>query len=370
LFCPEHDLPEAECGICRPAVVGELEPGQGLKVRLPSKDSASFAGVETGVATRGSATEGVDCLAEIAFNGNKLAQIVAPVDGIIQAVTADLGVQVEEEETVAELWSASIAEAVANAILTHQTLDRERALRAENVSSEQDLQLAEATHRAACQKLRTLGFTEDQIHNFSNDPQTAVMLQVKTPFAGEIIERSAVQGSLVEAGAPLFAVADRALMWAELSIPETALEQVALGQEVELWVDALPGRVFRGRLTWISASVDDRTRMTQARAEIPNPEGTLKNRMFARARVLTGHQTNALLVPPEAVQEVEGQSLVFVKLAPDLYEARVVSLGGSSTGLLEIREGLAADEQLVLRRGYGVKSQLLLSRLGAGCVHD
>ena len=64
---------------------------------------------------------------------------------------------------MAKIWSASIAEAVAKAVLSHQTLDRERKLRADRVTSEKDLQQAEAEHRAACQQLRTLGFTEEQI---------------------------------------------------------------------------------------------------------------------------------------------------------------------------------------------------------------
>ncbi len=62
---------------------------------------------------------------------------------------------------MAKIWSASIAEAVAKAVLSHQTLDRERKLRADRVTSQAALEEAEATHRAACQQLRTLGFTEE-----------------------------------------------------------------------------------------------------------------------------------------------------------------------------------------------------------------
>ena len=94
----------------------------------------------------------VECYAELAFNQNKLAQIAAPVGGIIQEVRATSGSKVEEKQTVANIWSASIAEAVAKAVLTHQTLERERKLRADRVSSEKDLQQAEADHRAACQQ--------------------------------------------------------------------------------------------------------------------------------------------------------------------------------------------------------------------------
>lgn len=162
----------------------------------------------------------MDCYAELAFNQNKLAQIAAPVGGIVQSVEADLGSKVEDRQCVATLWSAAIAEAVARAVLTHQTLDRERKLRAERVTSEKDLQQAEAEHRAACQQARTLGLSEEDIDRMGSKPNDPVFLEVRAPFAGEIIERTAVHGALVEAGKPLFMVADRSVMWAMLNIPE------------------------------------------------------------------------------------------------------------------------------------------------------
>ncbi len=115
-----------------------------------------------------------------------------------------------------------------------------------------------------------------------------MFLEVRAPFAGEIIERTAVRGALVEAGKPLFTVADRSVMWAMLNIPESALARVKVGQKVELRVESLRGQVFTGKLTWIAAEVDDKSRMARARAEVANPEGALKAKMFAKARILTG----------------------------------------------------------------------------------
>jgi cobalt-zinc-cadmium efflux system membrane fusion protein len=160
-MCAEHGLPETECGICHPEMAAKLKPGEGSKVRMPAVDSATLVGVEMAQATVGDISEGVECYAELAFNQNRLAQIAAPVGGVLQAVAVDLGTKVEEKQTLAKIWSAAIAEAVAKAVLSHQTLERERKLRAERVSSEKDLQQAEADHRAACQQLRTQGFTED-----------------------------------------------------------------------------------------------------------------------------------------------------------------------------------------------------------------
>ncbi len=331
-MCDEHGLPESECGICHPERAATLKPGEGSKVRLPAADSASLVGVEMAQATVGNISEGIECYAELAFNQNRLAQIGAPVGGILQSVDVDLGAKVEEKQVMAKIWSAAIAEAVAKAVLSHQTLERERKLRAERVSSEKDLQQAEAEHRAACQQLRTLGFTEDQVDVLGRLPQEQVLMEVRAPFAGEIVERSAVRGALVEAGKSLFTLTDRSTMWAMLNIPESALARVKVGQAVELRVEALPGKTFKGKLTWIAAEVDDRSRMARARAEVPNPDGALRARMFAKARILTRTAEAVVLLPPSAICAVEGKPFVFVKLADDLFEARAVTLGAKLDG--------------------------------------
>jgi len=319
-------------------------------------------------ATEGPLAESVECYAELEFNQNRLAQIAAPVGGILQSVEVDLGAKVEEKQALAKIWSAAIAEAVAKAVLSHQTLERERKLRAERVSPEKDLQQAEAEHRAACQQLRTLGFTEDQIDVLGRQPQEEVLMEVRAPFAGEIVERTAVRGALVEMGKPLFTLADRSTMWAMLNIEEAALARVKVGQTVELRVEALPGRTFTGKLTWIAAEVDERSRMARARAEFPNPDGVLRAKMFARARILTRTAERAMLLPAAAICSLEGKPFVFVKLADDLFEARAVSLGVRFDGQLEVLEGLKAAETVVVNHGFSIKSQWLSSRMGAGCA--
>lgn len=369
-ICAEHGVPEHECGICRPDNVRRLKPGQGVKVRLASAESAALVGVATATPTVGPIADGIDCYAEIGFDQSRLAQVVAPVGGILHGVDADLGDRVPERRTLARIWSAAIAEAMAKAVLTHQTLEREGRLRADRVTSERDLQEAEAAHRAACQQARTLGFSEEDVETMRVRPNEVVYLAVRAPFAGEIVERAAVRGALVEAGKSLFTLADRSSMWAMLNIPEGALARVRVGQRVELRADSLPGRVFSGRLTWIAAGIDERTRMAQARAEVPNPGGVLRDKMFAQARILTRNGARAVLVPPSALQRVEDTRIAFVRLADDLYEARAVTTGARHGDQTEVTAGLSGSERVVVAGGFALKSQLLISRLGAGCADD
>jgi len=373
-MCTEHGVPEAQCGICQPQLAGQLKPGESLKVRLPSVESTRMVGIRTASPQIGVSAAGVECFAEVSFNQNALAQIVAPVGGILQSVDVDLGRKVEEGQVVAKLWSASIAEAVAKAVLTHQTLERERKLNADRVTSQAALQEAEAAHNAACLPLRTLGFAEERIEEFSHQPAGAndhsPLLEVRAPFAGEIVERTAVRGAMVETGKPLFLLVDGSVMWAMLQVPETALAQVQAGQTVELHVDSLPGKVFTGQLTWIGPAVNERTRMTLARAEFTDPEGLLKDKMFATARILTRRTENALLLPPEAVQYVEGRPLVFVQRADDLFDARAVRLGTKFNGHQEVLAGLEPQDSVAVTHTFALKSALLMSRLGAGCADD
>jgi membrane fusion protein, heavy metal efflux system len=370
LMCKEHGVPEDECGICHPELAGRLKPGQSVQVRLPSPESAALVGIETRLPAAGSISDGIECYAEFAFNQNKLAQIPAPVTGILREVAADLGDSVKEGQPVARIWSAAIAGSVAKAVLSHQNLAREKKLHDEGIASGKDLQEAEAEHRTACQEARTLGFSEEDIDAMGRRPDEQVLLAVLAPIAGEIIERNAVSGALVEAGKPLFAIADRATIWAMLNIPEAHLARVQTGQTVELAVDSLPGRTFMGTLTWIAAQVDERTRMARARAEVANPDGVLRDRMFARARIITRRAEKALLLPPSAIQDVDRTPLVFVHRADDLYEARAVRLGAKHNGQIEVVDGLKPDDQVVVRQAFSVKSQLLVSRLGAGCTDE
>ena len=369
-MCGEHGVPEAECGICNPDAIGALQPGEGLKVRLPAAESARLAGLETATPRTGAIADVVTCYAELAFDQNRLAQLSAPVGGVVREVLADLGDVVQEGQAVARLWSPAIGETVARAVLSHQTLARARKLRAEGIGPARELEEAEAAHRAACQQARLLGFSEQDIDHLGDRSEDQILLEVRAPFAGELIERSAVRGAPVDAGRPLFTLADRSTMWAMLSIPDVQLDRVRTGQVVELMVDALPGSVFTGRLTWISAQVDERTRMARARAEVANPDGRLRDRAFARARILTRRADQALLLPAAALQHVGDTTLVFVRQAEDLYDARAIRVGARDGGQVEVQAGVRAGETVVVGQAFAVKSQLLISRLGAGCAHE
>lgn len=382
LLCKEHGVPEDECGICHPELLSQKQPGQGLKVRLPSAESAAKAGVVVGTPSVDAMTQGIESFAEVTFNQNKLAQITPLVGGVVKSVEVDLGNRVKAGDLLARVTSVAIGEAqsayvkaLAEDRLRDKTLERERNLRAQRISSEKDLQEAEAADQAAMaavqqaqQQLMVLGFDDQQIQALAEQKGTPGVLEIRAPFAGEIVERTAVQGAMVEMGKPLFMLADTTAMWAMVNIPESLLSQVHVGQQVELTVESLPGETFTGKLTWLSAKVDDRTRMARGRVEVGNADGKLKAQMFARARILLSNSDRAVVVPQSALQNVSGTTVVFVKSSEDVFEARPVRLGAKRDSRVEIVSGLKPGEPVVVAGSFALKSQFLISRLGAGCV--
>jgi cobalt-zinc-cadmium efflux system membrane fusion protein len=108
--------------------------------------------------------------------------------------------------------------------------------------------------------------------------------------------------------------------------------------------------------------------LARGRVELANTDGILKARMFARARILTASSAGAVLVPESALQSVAGTVVVFVKSGADLFEARSVQLGARQHGQVHVVAGLQLTDEVVVSGAFALKSQLLISRLGAGCV--
>jgi len=379
LMCKEHKLLEVECGICHP----ELLKNNNLKVRFGSKESAVRAGVSAEPIVVGQLVDQIEVYAELAFNENRLTEIALPVNGIVKSVQVDLGSMVEEGAVLATVSSVEISSAVGDFLramtadeLAGKALEREQKLSKQKISSQQELDKAEARlqttqveKRQNFQQLLTLGFDSTQIKQLAQHPDEEVVLKLRAPFSGEIAERNAVQGSWQKAGASLFKLVDTRSIWAFLSIPESDLQRIKLGQVVKLLVESRPGEVFEGKLTWIAPSIDSRTRTARARAEFENPNGELKASMFARAHIIN-RKTKGLLLPKNAIQDIEGQSVAFVRLADDLFDVRLLKMGIRGRDQVEVISGVNPGEQVVTRSSFVLKSQFLISRLGAGCVHE
>ena len=132
-----------------------------------------------------------------------------------------------------------------------------------------------------------------------------------------------------------------------------------MGQEIFITVTPYPDRVFTGRITYISDTVDPATRTVKVRAELENFERLLKPEMFATVKILTGKGENLLAVPESAIQREGENTIVFVVRDENTFEKRVVSIGPEVGGYNQIISGLKEGERLVTKGAFTLKSESL-----------
>ena len=147
------------------------------------------------------------------------------------------------------------------------------------------------------------------------------------------------------------------------AVPEENLGRIRSGMPAQVFVRAFEDRAFSGRLTRIGDQLDPATRTVQARILLANPRGELKPEMYATAEITAGGTGEALYVPQESLQEMNGHSIVFVASAPDKFLARAVETGPRAGGSVAILSGLSPGDNVVTRGAFLLKSEMLKSTL-------
>jgi RND family efflux transporter MFP subunit len=171
---------------------------------------------------------------------------------------------------------------------------------------------------------------------------------VRAPFDGAVTEKRISTGEFAQMGRVVAVMVRDTTLRLKIDVPEADVARVELGKDVLVTVATYPGRVFKGVVKRIGASVKAQSRTLPVEAEILNDDGALKPGMFARAEIATGGaEQDALLVPKAAVGTSGTASRVFVKSGNRVVE-RLVTVGREVDGLVEIRGTLGASDEVAV----------------------
>src|SRR6202521_1276120 len=197
----------------------------------------------------------------------------------------------------------------------------------------------------------------------SDQPPADSRGAIVAPFAGVVDSVSVATGEIVDPATPIFTVSDLSTVWVQADVAERDLGAVKVGDAVEVRVSAFPGRVFAGRVTYIPDQIESATGMAKVRCEVPIPDGALRVNMFATVTILSPQDGVALLVPSSSVQEVNGQSVVFIPTGDRQFAWRAVHTGLVANGKTQITSGLAAGTPVVGEGSYWLKAALMQSTI-------
>jgi len=181
-------------------------------------------------------------------------------------------------------------------------------------------------------------------------PTASGLLRITAPVAGEVTERDVNPGQTVDQSQmtpwQMFTISNTKKVWVQGDIYEQDLASVAVGQPVEIRVDALPNRVWHGIVQNIAPALDPKTHAVKVRAVLTNLDGRLKDGMFAEMTLMTGHGQAASVVPLAAVQHDADSDYVYVASGSG-YARRNVTLGTQQGGDCRVKSGLKPGERVV-----------------------
>jgi RND family efflux transporter MFP subunit len=207
-------------------------------------------------------------------------------------------------------------------------------------------------------KLKYYGFSEDQIATLQKTRKPQRIITINSPADGFIIEKNIVRGQDVDEGMKLYRIADLGTVWVQAQIYEQDLPFVQLGQEAQVSLSYLPDRKFRGLVTYIYPTVDEKNRTAKVRMEFHNPGFLLKPGMFATVELNASLADDALLVPDSAILRSGEKNTVFVALDGGKFEPRTVILGPrGENNVYQVLGGLNEGERVVTSGQFMLDSE-------------
>ncbi|WP_439551427.1 efflux RND transporter periplasmic adaptor subunit [Falsiroseomonas sp.] len=293
------------------------------------------ATVEVARATQGRVDQALNSLGTL--QARESVPLASLNPGVVTAIHFQEGTRVEANALLVELDQRIARANLASA---------ETELRAAQVRFERSQQLSGSGFRSRQQLDDDRAAIDRAAAEVAVRQTQLAQLSVRAPFAGVLGQRDFGVGEYIEAGKRLVTLEDRSVLRVSFRVPERFLPKLAIGQSVELTLDAVPGRRFTGRVTLLDPRPGGNDRDIQVRAEIPNDAPMLPSGLFARIRLVIESRPDAIVVPPSAVSYMLTGAYVF-KVVEGRARRVPVRVGLQFPDRVEILEGVAAGDQVV-----------------------
>ena len=302
-------------------------------------------GVRTAEVTKGSVAPVVEAVGSVAYNERDVAVVQARSNGFVEKlfVRAPLD-PVRKGQPLAALYVPDWVAA------------QEEYLSARRLAGTR----MEGLIEGARQRMRLAGMSEDQIRKIESTGKVQARLVAYAPIDGVVAELGAREGMTVMSGAPLYRINGLRTVWVNAEVRENEAAEVKVGNVVEARTPALPGKVFKGKVSAILPEVNPATRTLKARVELANPQTELKPGMFATVNFTPAVRKELLVVPSEAVIQTGRRSVVIVAQADGKFAPVEVQTGMEANGQTEVRKGLEAGQKVVVSGQFLIDSEASL----------
>jgi len=345
-----------------------------------SAEQIRHGGVAWEAVTMGTAAAGVSVPGQVVPNEDRTARLGGPAAGRVVAVHVRPGDRVTRGQRLVTLQSpeasaaqsdlakarAEVSSRQAQAAYAKSARDRAERLLALKAIPRQDYERAVADDELArsgvAQAEAELTRARTAAEQLGAAASASGVIELRAPLAGVVLARTAVPGTVVEAGSPLVVVTDPLTLWLTINAPEALAGAFRTGEILRFAVPSYAGETFAAQVEAVGAGLDPGTRTLPVRATVDNRAGRLKPEMIATVTANGGPRVAAAIVPEGAVQMLKGKPVVFLaRPQPNgsaRFVARDVEVGSRDGARAAVTRGLTAGDVIVTKGAFAVKAQL------------
>jgi Cu(I)/Ag(I) efflux system membrane fusion protein len=313
-----------------PVYAGEDENGTTVKI---ATGKLQRTGVRSETVSNRVIVRPVRVPGSVQLDERRISVVSVPSDSFVSKVeNVTTGDRVRKGQPLLQLYSPEIASAAAQLMINPGY---------------------EGSHR----RLQNLNVPAEVIAEIERTRQVPLAFSWPSPRNGVVLERNAIEGMKMSAGAVLFRIADISTIWVLADVPEYDLAGVEPDQSATIRVRSLPGRTFQGRVASIYPQVNKETRTTKVRIEIPNPDGLLRPDMYTDVEISTGTGSPVVAVPDSAVIYTGTRQIVILDRGEGRFEPLEVTIGTQGGGFTEIHAGIASGDRVVVAANFLIDAE-------------
>jgi len=314
--------------------------------------------------------EAMEAPARVQTNEQRVARVNAALSGRIITVQAVEGESVQRGQVLATYFSTELAEqqnALLKANVQKSLAERavargQQLLAADVIGSaevqrrEADLQQATADAASARDQLLALGMPEEDIATVERTRTVNSIARLVASMDGTVVERKITIGQVLQIGETAFVISDLSSLWLVADVPEETSAGVHAGKLVRAEVNALPGQIISGKLTYVSAVVNPETRTVRARMDLANPQLLYKPAMLATMMISNPNHKQRILPLTATVRE-ENKQYCFIETSTGHYSLHEVQLGGEAGDGRILVSGVSPHERIVLVGAFHLNNE-------------
>ncbi|CUS94387.1 efflux RND transporter periplasmic adaptor subunit [Candidatus Kryptonium thompsonii] len=354
-----------DCGMdLVPVYEGEEESEPGI-IRIDLAIVQNI-GVKIEPVKRMRLTKTIRTVGRVDYNETKITVLTTKISGWIEKLYVDYtGKFVRKGEPLFEVYSPELVTA------------QEEYLRAisyrESVSGSKDSYIIEGANllvESARKRLLYWDISEEQIKELENTKQVRKTLVFYSPVDGVVVEKNVFLGTKVAQGMTLMRIADLSTVWIYADVYEYELPWVKVGEEAEVELSYIPGKVLKGKVVYVYPFLQPETRTVKVRLEFENPGYLLKPDMYVNVNIKSKVAIDALVVPEQSVIRTGKRDIVVAALGGGRFKSIDVKLGVLADGYYQVLEGLHENQNIVTSSHFLIDSESNLKAALAGLTHQ